>query len=177
MKSLRHFARFPAGKALLADDILEFHAGRLLLLLNVCGTSGRIDGLTKFAKLDFFVRYPQFLARVLNLESKETTVESSMTRFHYGPWDRRYYHVLSLLEGKRLISVRPEGKAIVLTLTPEGKRIADHLRAAPPFADVVEQMRVVKKHLGHKSGSALKRLIYERFDKEITRRPIGQEIP
>ena len=48
MKSLRNLAKHPAGIPVLADDVLEFHALRLLLLLKVCGTSGRIDGLTHF---------------------------------------------------------------------------------------------------------------------------------
>ena len=56
MKSLRNFASQAAGLPLLADDVLEFHAARLLLLFRVCGTKDRIDGLTKMAKLDFFVR-------------------------------------------------------------------------------------------------------------------------
>jgi hypothetical protein len=62
MKSIKHLAAHPVSLPLAADDILEFHAARLLLLLEVCGTAGRIDGLTKMAKLDFFNRYPDFFA-------------------------------------------------------------------------------------------------------------------
>lgn len=42
------------------DDAVDFHASRLLLLLNLCGTNPGpgIEGRTKFAKLDFFLRYP-----------------------------------------------------------------------------------------------------------------------
>ena len=60
MKSLSRLGTRPASLPLAADDILEFHAARLLLLIHVCGTAGRIDGLTKMAKLDFFTRYPDF---------------------------------------------------------------------------------------------------------------------
>ncbi len=60
MKSLNRIGQCPVSLPLSADDILEFHAARLLLLLSVCGVSGRIDGLTKMAKLDFFARYPAF---------------------------------------------------------------------------------------------------------------------
>ena len=62
MKSAKQIAKVPAGVQLRADDIVEFHAARLLLLFDLCGTSGRIDSLTKMAKLDFFVRYPDFFA-------------------------------------------------------------------------------------------------------------------
>lgn len=82
---------------LAADDIVEFHAARLLLLLSVCGVSGRIDGLTKMAKLDFFARYPHFfeVARAaagplhaLDAPSRtesDEAVEAAMVRHHYGP--------------------------------------------------------------------------------------------
>lgn len=95
MKSLKNLARQPAALPLVADDVLEFHAARLLLLFRICGTKDRISGLTKMAKLDFFVRYPQFFER-LRAHIHNTapvvsrSVESSMVRHHYGPWDKRY---------------------------------------------------------------------------------------
>ena len=60
MRSLNRVGMVPASLPLSADDIVEFHAARLMLLMHVCGVSGRIDGLTKMAKLDFFARYPDF---------------------------------------------------------------------------------------------------------------------
>jgi len=60
MKSLSRLGTQPASLPLVTDDILEFHAARLLLLVKICGTAGRIDGLIKMAKLDFFRRYPHF---------------------------------------------------------------------------------------------------------------------
>jgi hypothetical protein len=98
VKSLRRLGTQSLGTSLLADDILEFHAGRLLLLLRICGTANRIDGLTKLAKLDFFARYPDFFRRITGERPVNADVESSMTRFHYGPWDHRYYQLLSTLE-------------------------------------------------------------------------------
>lgn len=115
MKSLRNLASRPAAAPLAADDVVEFHAGRLLLLLSTCGGSaGAIGGLTKMAKLDFFVRYPDFFRAV---ESKGKSpaqsgaVETAMVRHHYGPWDKRYYHLLSYLEARQLITVRMEAEA------------------------------------------------------------------
>jgi hypothetical protein len=64
MKSILNLHTHPAGMPLLADDVVEFHAGRLLLLLKFCGQRGYIDGLTKLAKLDFFVRYPHFFDKM-----------------------------------------------------------------------------------------------------------------
>ena len=181
MKSLKNINDVPAGLPLAADDLLEFHAARLLLLFKVCGVSGRIDGLTKMAKLDFFVRYPQFYNKAckalgLPAESSETTVESSMIRFHYGPWDDRYYHVLAFLESTGLLEVAKVKNAFTLKLTDKGQTAANQLAGEPSYASLVEQMKRVKKSLGGKAGSSLKKLIYTVFEKEVGPRPFGETI-
>lgn len=181
MKSLKNINDVPAGLPLAADDLLEFHAARLILLFKVCGVSGRIDGLTKMAKLDFFVRYPQFFneaCRALGLqaESAETTVESSMIRFHYGPWDDRYYHVLSYLEATGLIEVAKVKNAFTLKLTEKGQGVAAQLVGDSSYSSLVDQMKRVKQTLGGKAGSTLKKLIYAVFDKEVGQRSMGETI-
>lgn len=181
MKSVNNLVGNPAGLPIAADDLLEFHAGRLLLLFRCCGKAGRIDGLTKMAKLDFFVRYPLFFNTACNKlglpsESVARSVESSMIRFHYGPWDDRYYHVLAYLEAKGLVIVTKEKKAFVLALTDQGKDVANRLANDDAFATLVEQMKRVKKALGDKTGSALKKLIYEIFEQEVAQRPMGETI-
>ena len=60
MKRFRELGDTPISSPLPAEDVLELHAARLVLLLKHCGVKNRIDGLTKLAKLDFFVRYPEF---------------------------------------------------------------------------------------------------------------------
>ena len=181
MKSLRNIAKAPAGLPLSADDLLEFHAARLLLLFKVCGVSGRIDGLTKMAKLDFFVRYPEFFNAVCNAlglqeQATETAVESSMIRFHYGPWDDRYYHVLAFLESTGLVSVAKVKNTFTLTLTQRGQQVAASLAAEPCYGSLVEQMKLVKNALGSKAGSTLKKLIYAVFEKEVGQRNLGETI-
>ncbi|MCZ2340447.1 MAG: hypothetical protein LC104_01465 [Bacteroidales bacterium] len=181
MKSFNTLGTSPAGLPVAADDLLEFHAARLLLLFSICGVKGRIDGLTKMAKLDFFVRYPQFFDTAcqtlgLSTESATKTVESSMIRFHYGPWDDRYYHILAYLEGKHLLNVVKDNQAFTLSLTDEGKTIADQLAKDESFAPLVAQMKQVKKALGGKAGSTLKKLIYQIFEKEVAQRPLGETI-
>ena len=66
------------------------------------------------AKLDFFVRYPEFFDEVCAylghpISGVAITRESGMVRFHYGPWDNRYYQVLAYLEGVGLL-VSPRTK-------------------------------------------------------------------
>jgi hypothetical protein len=182
MKSLQNFKAQPAGIPILADDVLEFHAARLLLLFRVCGISGRIDGLTKMAKLDFFVRYPQFFEEMcahlgeINVTSPLQPVESSMIRYHYGPWDRRYYHVLSYLEAKGLLNVERNGSTYVFKLTDAGKEIAKRAEKIVSYAGLVQQMKQVKAVLGSKSGTKLKDMVYEVFGEEVTDRPFGERI-
>lgn len=182
MKSIRNLQDHAAGIPLLSDDVVEFHAARLLLLLSLCGIKGHIDGLTKLAKLDFFVRYPQFFSTAcMQLDQKilssTDVVEARMVRHHYGPWDKRYYHVLAFLESRELITVtKLGGKTFRFALTDLGRQIADHLSATSSFEVLSEHMDKVKKVFGQKSGSFLKNLIYEIFDHEVAQKPLGEEI-
>ncbi len=157
-----------------------------MLLMEICGTKGRIVGLTKMAKLDFFSRYPDFfeVARVavapspsvIERRPKDNTVESAMVRHHYGPWDKRYYHVLAHLEAHGLINVRKEGKTYQIGLTDLGHERAKLLAARPSFAPIVARMKEVKTAFGGKTGGFLKKLIYQLFDEEVGQRAMGKKI-
>lgn len=188
MRSLNRVGVRPVSLPLSADEIVEFHAARLLLLLSVCGISGHIDGLTKMAKLDFFARYPEFFEAARTAIAPANTVdavdrmepseavESAMVRHHYGPWDKRYYHVLAHLEAKNLITVTKQGISYRIALTDLGRNRAKALGAQPSFESLVLRMREVKKAFGSKSGTFLKDLIYRLFDSEVRRRPLGEMI-
>lgn len=188
MRSLSRIGANPVSLPLSAEEILEFHAARLLLLLSLCGVAGRIDSLTKMAKLDFFARYPDFFeaaraattsaatAPTLDQPSLGEAVESAMVRHHYGPWDKRYYHVLAHLEAKRLITVAKDGNAYRIALSDVGRKRAKALEARASFAPLVGRMREIKKTFGSRSGASLKALIYRLFDSEVGRRPMGHLI-
>ncbi|WP_130731046.1 hypothetical protein [Komagataeibacter xylinus] len=184
MKSIHSLGSQPASLPLSADDILEFHAARLMLLMEVCGTAGRIEGLTKMAKLDFFTRYPDFfeVARaaeegsVAPQSSKEDAVEASMVRHHYGPWDKRYYHVLANLEARGLITVIKKGRSYNISLTNVGRERAKLLTKKSSFAPIVARMKQIKSVFGRKNGTYLKDLIYRLFDAEVGRKEMGKVI-
>jgi hypothetical protein len=188
MRSLNRLGSLPASLPLLADDVVEFHAARLMLLMQICGVKGKINGLTKMAKLDFFVRYPDFFdaARASILKSQDLSsseqaapddrVESAMVRHHYGPWDKRYYHVLAHLEARKLITVSKEGKSYRIALTPLGAERAAAMAKLPSFAPLAARMKEVKKVFGSKTGTSLKDLIYRLFEKEVGKRPMGERI-
>ena len=182
MKSLQNLQNYSTSLPLLADDVVEFHAARIILLLKLCGRSGRITGLTKMAKLDFFVRYPQFFAIACEkLGKKQTpiatkTVESNMIRYHYGPWDQRYYHVLAYLESKGLVEIQKKGKTFKLGLTKLGRTVAKTLNSDPAFETLSQQMESVNEVLGSKRGAELKDLVYALFDKEVAQLPLEKVI-
>jgi DNA-binding PadR family transcriptional regulator len=181
MKSAYNLENELAGLPLLADDIVEFHASRLLLLLEICGDKGRIEGLTKMAKLDFFVRYPQFFVKACEVLNKKANIQSdnsdaNMVRYHYGPWDQRYYHVLAYLEARQLITTHKENKTFYLVLTDKGQEVAKQFLKDPSFSSIIAQMKEVKRVLGGKKGTQLKNLIYKIFDAEVAQRLLGEAI-
>jgi len=181
VKSLNRIGAHPASLPLAADDVVEFHAARLLLLISLCGTAGRIDGLTKMAKLDFFARYPDFFEasreQVAEAATPEASmVEAAMVRHHYGPWDKRYYHVLAYLEAKQLIAVTKAKNTYHITLTDIGRERAKHLAGLSSFAVLVGRMKEIKKAFGARSGTALKNMIYKNFDREVGQRAMGKVI-
>jgi hypothetical protein len=189
MKSVRNLASRSISLPLSADEIVEFHAARILLLIRTCGTSGRrIDGLTKFAKLDFFVRYPRFFEEARRatqspvvpstdvIGTADDAVESAMVRHHYGPWDKRYYQVLAHLEARQLIRIDKVSNSYRVVLTDLGVAKATELATRPSFAGLLARMKAVKVSFGAKSGSFLKSLIYRLFDEEVGRRDLGEII-
>jgi hypothetical protein len=173
------------------EESVPLHAARLLLVLHLAGrpiSQPRIEGRTKLAKLDFFVRYPQFLekaARILSADKQVAqlqevikegvTVESHMIRYRYGPWDPKYYLVLAYLSGKTLIDVRPKDGVDNYSLTYKGQELASTLATLPEFQILVVQGRIVGELFGQRRGSWIKDFIYRHFA-EVVRTPYNQII-
>lgn len=173
---------------LLRDD-LAYHQARILLLVDAVSTAeghaGKLDGLTKLAKLDFLVRYPALAPRVLDTlqasderlhlttESNPSTtdVESPMTRYKYGPWDDRYYPVIGALVGRGLLRyARGRRGSVALAVTPAGRGLAEQLAAAPQWSDISDRCLAIADASGGLTGNALKEKIYTRLA-ELMDRP------
>lgn len=191
MKSIKNTNSYPAGTPLISDDLIEFHASRILLLLRHCGKHDRItkeykiEGLTKIAKLDFFIRYPNYFYKVIDVlridiadktQLTKTSSESKMIRFHYGPWDERYYQLLPFLEARQLIRINKVGNSYIFYLTKAGNSVADDLSQTDEFRDLVNAIVAVSNVFKNKSGSYLKDLIYEVFDKEVASKKLNEQI-
>ncbi|UGQ14866.1 hypothetical protein LO772_15590 [Yinghuangia sp. ASG 101] len=157
-----------------------YHEARVLLLIARFTTArGSLAGLTKLAKLDFLLRYPVMLERLLPnggrgwpagaepTDAERVAVESRMTRYKYGPWDQRYYGVLASLVARGLITVGSPGQA-EFRVTERGAAAAASLEAAPQWAVVAARAKLLKKHF-NRSGSALKNLIYDKLPDAVDR--------
>jgi hypothetical protein len=169
----------PLHRTVDPDDILDFHAARLLVLLEVCGTGTRvrrIDGRTKLAKLDFFLRYPRFLHEahqsmdLVSASSEDSgaaaELEAPMIRYRYGPWDPSYRDYLAFLESRKLIRV--VGSDIEgYSLTGAGRQLARHLMEVPAFRPLVDRASSMVDNLALWNGNQLKLFIYERFAAEV----------
>lgn len=171
------------------EDNDELHEARLLLLLQAfAGTDGQgtVDGMTKLAKLDFLLRYPTYLERALSQrpdgkpgqaevkEHERQSVESSMVRFKYGPWDHRYRRFLNLLVAKGLAAVTTEGRTVRIGLTERGLEVAQSLSAAEANEDTTRRARLLKRHFDLTATNLMK-FIYETFP-EIGTLRLGTEI-
>lgn len=182
----------PPGDFFSLDDNIPFHATRLLLLIRLAGkpqNNPQIEGRTKLAKLDFFVRYPQFLERaakmlltnerfeqIQSILDERPTVESHMIRYKYGPWDKKYYLVLSYLTGKKLIAINPIDKIDHYQLTETGYTLTTTLMAQQEFFLIRERCRIVGELFSTRGGNWLKSFIYRYFP-EVVRTPYTQIIP
>jgi hypothetical protein len=162
----------------------DFHLARLLIMLNnfdEMGTKAYVEGITKLAKLDFLLRYPLCLERVIQDKGKKlkqpivipeneiNTIESKMIRFRYGPWDERYRRWISILVSKGLIS------AFHLKITPLGKGIATSFCALPEFEELNRRSKIVVQLVGNMAATALKNYVYK-IVPEITSMKWGNEI-
>jgi hypothetical protein len=166
----------------------DFHLGRLLLLLRaVAGRSQSrpIEGIMKLAKMDFLLRYPNALARVLQaVPSAEQVVvpdyelrniEAKMIRFRYGPWDDRYRRWIGLMVAKGLASTQLHGRTVRVALTGEGGQVAQDLAHLEEFQTIDRRAQSVQKAVGAMSATKLTKFIYETFP-ELSTMKWGEEI-
>ena len=185
--------RDPEELALLRED-LAYHQARVLLLVDAVaaarGHQGRVDGLTKLAKLDFLLRYPALAPSVLDrlsaadprlrLPASEAAdpadVEAPMIRYKYGPWDDRYYAIIGALVGRGLLHYVPGRRgSVALAPTPAGRQLAGRLASTDKWGDIAERSKVIAESSAGMTGNALKTLIYQRLA-SLMDRQIGEVI-
>ncbi|MFJ4866470.1 hypothetical protein [Streptomyces sp. NPDC088748] len=145
---------------------------RLLLLIDVFSGAKGIEGRMKLAKLDFLLRYPDHFNRLMavrrpGVDAGENpwltgTIEQSMIRYKYGPWDPTYYSLLGALTGKGLIEPRHEDAIATYCTTPTGHDVAHALTQSESWRPVYDRAVLLRRHF-NLTGTTLKNLIYETF--------------
>lgn len=163
-------------------EAMPYHEARVLVLVDgFTRSGGRIDGLTKIAKLDFLLRYPAFTERlaasrgltmpeeIAPTQAENVAVESRMVRYKYGPWDDRYYPVLGKLIGIGLIEPLPGRGRMAVRVTDAGRTVAAQLREAG-WDQTWHRARFLKRHFD-RPGSTLKDMIYSELP-EVVDRPL-----
>jgi len=170
------------------EENTDLHMARLLILIGTfSGRKGNktVNGLTKLAKLDFLLRYPVYLERALEAKNvpkpeaevkpyERQTIESTMVRYRYGPWDFRYRRFLNILIGKGLVHVKIEGRTTKIGITEKGLRTYTELIDTEAYQDLLKRAKLLKRNFD-RSGTTLMRFIYKTFP-EITTLRLGERI-
>jgi hypothetical protein len=158
---------------------------RLLLLIDAFSGSDRsLEGRTKLAKLDFLLRYPNFLMRALTIRvpnrilnvplAEDDTIENRMVRFRYGPWDPAYFALLGRLIGHELVEPVPVRNGVGYRTTERGRELARELGNTEPWEPVVQSAALLRRHFDL-SGTTLKQFIYDHFP-EVTQAKWGEQL-
>lgn len=166
----------------------ELHLSRILLLLNASSKRGKktVSGITKLAKLDFLLRYPNCLERALEHLSEDTsvanfqdfertTIESRMVRFRYGPWDKRYRRWIGILVAKEIAITYVRGRTIHVGITEKGKQLAQQLSNLNEFKNIDLRSEIIIKSVGNFSATKIMNFIYEVFP-ELSNMKWGEKI-
>ena len=130
-----------------------------------------LEGRVKLAKLDFLLRYPQYLVRILqsrgvdepiivSIISEETPLHERMIRYRYGPWDPSYYAVLGSLIGRGLVDAVPIRRGIGYRTTNLGRHVVHQILSDDVWASVDQHAKLARRHLDL-AGKTLKDLLYE----------------
>jgi hypothetical protein len=163
---------------------IEGEARILLLIDGFSGPKKSLEGRTKLAKLDFFLRYSSYFAKAMALRAgsaayksllpEPENIETSMIRYRYGPWDPAYYSILGRLIGKGLIALSEYEKGVGYKSTELGETIAAKIKSEPTWAETGTKIELLKRYL-NLSGTRLKNFIYDNFP-EITKAEWGASL-
>lgn len=162
----------------------ESEARILILIERFTTKKNCMEGRTKLAKLDFFLRYPGYMEKAVKIRDKNASfkapkeevsnIENRMVRYKYGPWDPSYYAVLGSLIGRGLVSPVSTKKGLGYETTEKGSEVVESLKRSIEWEEVDERTKILKRYL-NRTGSFLKDFVYENFP-EVTNAEWGEEI-
>lgn len=165
----------------------NYHCVRILILLSKSqgnATIKAIDGLSKLAKMDFFMQYPKCLKRAAKLikrtpdievlESEANSIGSKMYYFKYAPWDYRYRKWISLLQARGLVISHTKGNTVHVEITMTGMELAQQIQTYAEYALWRTNGAAVIKIFSSMSGAKISKFISDEFP-EILDLKSGEE--
>ena len=179
----------------LLSNILKFNkdfsldVSRLLILFDSYSQRKNdeyIIGTTKVVKLDFFLRYPTVLEKALQAkkrvvksinvkEFERNLVESTMIRYKFGPWDDRYWSILSTMESLGIIKISKINGVTSFKITETGKDIITQLKNFEIFDDYFKRSGIVNSNFGDLTAKGIAKKVYE-LRPELRTMKFGEEI-
>lgn len=151
----------------------------LILIYTFAGKNGtgKIEGISKLAILDFLLRYPVALDKMLEnqelkgnktinhkrfqLQSYEVnSIDAKMMKFNFAPWDFKYRRIVSILKAKDLIQVNLDGKKTVLRIKSNGIDTAKKIQDLKDYEYLVVRCKIIKSVFGSWSQKKLIDMIY-----------------
>ena len=163
MDSIQRFRALPEAEARVLLLITAFSGKR--------SKSRTLEGRVKLAKLDFLIRYPTYLIRILRyrgveeptialIDSEGNPLHDRMIRYRYGPWDPSYYAVLGSLIGRGLIEAVPISRGIGYRTTELGRHVVGLILSDDTWAGINQHAKLARRHLDL-AGTTLKDLLYK----------------
>lgn len=163
----------------------------MLLIDGFTTQSASLEGRTKLAKLDFLLRYPKYMNRLLEIRAKErnealssdkvalkpaevNNIENKMVRYKFGPWDPSYFAILGGLVGKGLVEPISTKRGVGYRATPAGQEVAKKLAQTDAWEAEANRVKLLKKYL-NLTGNKLKEMIYE-YVPEVSSAKWGTEL-
>ncbi|MBK4717666.1 hypothetical protein JJL56_02170 [Azospirillum sp. YIM DDC1] len=156
------------------------HLARMLVLLLAFSRpdDAAIHGITKLAKLDFLLRYPSYFERAMVARGvapervpvepyERRSVEATMVRYRFGPWDHRYRRFINILSAKGLARVDTDGRAIRLSLTARGMEVAAALAKEDATKPLAARARMLRQRIDIGATDIMK-FIYATFPEIAT---------
>lgn len=166
----------------------------LMLMYTFAGRNetGKIEGITKLAILDFLLRYPVALDKALEklecqgnktidkkrfkLQSYEiNSIDAKMMKFNFVPWDFKYRRIVYILKAKDLIHIDTDGKKIVLAITAKGINTSKKIKNLKDYEYLIARCSIVKTVFGSWSKKKLIDMIYSTFP-EILRVKVEMDV-
>ena len=153
------------------EDYIEFHSSRFLHLIGYCGKGKPISimGRKKLAFYDFLLRYPICLKKTTEILKIQFQIEdyelrnldSKMIQHVGGPWDERYYDILSFLISRKLLEVSGNN-GWTIKITDKGTETLK-LLSNPENDKLTQRCKLIRSMFGRYNEIKIQEFINKNF--------------